>query len=250
MNSRNQLYKFLEHKNMPLTKILENKPDDTEAQRKFKEASGGNVIGYKGVGEDYYSINAGNRADILEGIVDDRGRIRNQIGDRIRMKRDMVDDNLNNGCSAGLHIGSHDYADSWGGSGGHLMVIEFSPEHAVSVPSCSSYAKLRVCEYTVVDESTDRRKLPDGLYGADMYHRDDAIIAYLYKKWGKGKRPLFHKMQNKFQGLTFDELQDTLDVHNCSDGGPHWDDELGEYVVLRSGSTNTSGLEDPDDDIG
>jgi hypothetical protein len=211
MNSREQLYKFLEHEHMPLH-------------------ADGCSIGYKGVGKDYYSISSGNPDHILEGVVDAQGRIRNQVGDKIRMKRGMVDDNLNNGCSAGLHIGSHNYADSWGGSEGHLMTVKFKPEDAVSVPECSSYQKLRVCAYEVIAENTDRRKLDDGLYEHPEEDRGCDIMTYLHNKWNKGKSPTLAKAQRKFPNLSVMELEEVLDDHEC-EGGIYWNDKTNNMEI-------------------
>ena len=129
---REQAYNFIAHTGMPMT---EN----------------GNLIGYKGVSDDY--------KDKYSGKFD------NSVGQVLRMSRTDVDDNPNNGCSAGFHVGSHDYADSWAGSDGRLMIVEYSPTDIVSVPDESGYGKLRVCEYKVIAESTNRSKLNNGSYG-------------------------------------------------------------------------------------
>ena len=66
-----------------------------------------------------------------------------------------MDDNKDRHCSHGLHIGSYDYADGWAGSDGRLLLVEFDPQDAVSVPTDCSFQKLRVCKYTVVADLTD-----------------------------------------------------------------------------------------------
>lgn len=224
MNSREQLYKFLEHENMPLTED-------------------GNVIGYKGVQEDYYSVHGGTNSALIQGKHNASGQIFNGEGCTIEMVRDQVDDNINHGCSAGLHIGSHNYADSWGHNG-KLMIVEFNPKDAVSVPHCSSYEKLRVCKYTVVGESTDRQKLNEGLYGHSGEERGNEIMDYLWRKWRKGKRPSFRKLTRKFPGINTGELNDALQTHGEYDAGLHWEDELNEYVIIQSGQKDY-----PDDDL-
>jgi hypothetical protein len=129
---RKQAYNFIAHSGMPMT---EN----------------GNIIGYKGVRDDY--------KDKYSGKFD------NSVGQVLRMSRTDVDDNPNNGCSSGFHVGSHDYADSWAGSDGRLMIVEYSPTDIVSVPDESGYGKLRVSEYKVIAESSSRSKLNNGSYG-------------------------------------------------------------------------------------
>jgi hypothetical protein len=67
-----------------------------------------------------------------------------------------------------LHIGSYDYANSWAGDGGKLLLVEFDPQDAVSVPDDSSFQKLRVAKYKVVADITDTRKeLEKAVYEAN-----------------------------------------------------------------------------------
>jgi len=176
-NSREQGYKFIEHSNMPITHE-------------------GNVIGYKGVSEEYKDIYS--------------GRFDNSIGSTHEMPRTMVDDNVDHGCSAGFHIGTFQYADSWGHNG-KLMQVEFSPKDIVSVPSCSQYAKLRVCKYTVVGECFDRAPLADGLYGIDADNpQTKKLKKYLRKRWKKNKTPTLHKIAGKFPQLNSNDIHNTL----------------------------------------
>ena len=114
----NELYTFLEHKNMPVT------PE-------------GNFLAYKGVNQDF--------TDKYSGKFD------NSVGQTLEMKRNAVCDDADQGCSAGFHAGSYEYAKGWaGGSGGHLMVVEIDPSDVVSVPLCSDCQKLRTAKYKVV----------------------------------------------------------------------------------------------------
>ena len=112
----NELYAFLEHKNMPLT------PD-------------GNFLAYKGVRNDFTDWHSGSCP--------------NKVGDVNEMPRRNVCDNANIGCSDGFHAGSLDYARQYG-NGGHLMVVEIDPSDVVSVPLDCDQQKLRTCKYKVV----------------------------------------------------------------------------------------------------
>ena len=122
-NSREQAYNFISQQGMPLTES-------------------GNIIGYKGVADNYRDKHS--------------GKFDNSVGQSHSMPRINVDDNPNNGCSSGFHIGSHEYADNWASSDGRLMIVEYSPEDIVSVPEEYGYGKLRVCKYKVVGESESR----------------------------------------------------------------------------------------------
>lgn len=128
--SINELYKFLEHREMTLTER-------------------GTVIGYKGVRSDYYSI-MGNTATIMvSGQTDTGGHILNKVGENVRCERSCVCDDYRQGCSPGLHIGSLEYAKGWGP---RVMVVEFDPADVVSVPDDCNCQKLRACAYQVVGE--------------------------------------------------------------------------------------------------
>jgi hypothetical protein len=138
-NSVNELYSFLSYKSLP------NTPE-------------GKVLGYKGVQGDGWS-NTGNADTIvLQGKTNERHQILNEVGSTIEVQRRSVDDNKDNHCSYGLHIGSYDYANGWAGSDGRLLVVEFDPEDAVSVPTDCNFQKLRVCKYKVISDITDSRK--------------------------------------------------------------------------------------------
>jgi hypothetical protein len=125
-----ELYKFLEHKNMPIT------PD-------------GNFLAYKGVQSDYFSRTAGTTI-VIEGKVVD-GKIYNGIGQVIEVERNSVCDDKNMGCSSGLHAGSVEYATDFG-RGGRVVIVEINPADVVSVPDDCNCQKLRTCRYKVVAE--------------------------------------------------------------------------------------------------
>ena len=138
-NSVEELYTFLGYKSLPIT------PE-------------GKVLGYKGVQEDYWS-NTGNADTIvLQGKTNERHQILNEVGATIEVQRRCVDDNKDNHCSFGLHIGSYDYASGWSGCDGKLLLVEFDPQDAVSVPTDCSFQKLRVSKYKVVADLTDSKQ--------------------------------------------------------------------------------------------
>jgi hypothetical protein len=83
------------------------------------------------------------------------GKFDNHPGVTNEMPRNKVSDNINEGCSYGFHVGSFEYAKTFG-SGGHLMLCEVNPADVVSVPLDCSHQKCRVCEYTVLREYTDK----------------------------------------------------------------------------------------------
>jgi KTSC domain len=124
----NELYKFLEHKYLPIT-------------------DNGNFIAYKGIGKDWYSITSGS-INLIKGKVLN-GRIYNGVGEEIECPRNAVDDNKEVACSYGLHAGSVEYAASFARSG-QVVIVEINPKDVVSIPTDCSYQKLRTCAYKVV----------------------------------------------------------------------------------------------------
>ena len=139
-----ELYSFLEHKNMPLT------PE-------------GNFLAYKGVDGDF--------KDFWSHKFD------NSVGQTLEMRRNGVCDNANQGCSAGFHAGSYDYAKGYASNGGNLMVVEIDPSDVVSVPYDCECQKLRTSKYKVVShyETIDAPPLEHDLYESaySMGYDDD-----------------------------------------------------------------------------
>ncbi len=131
-NSVEELYDFLSYKSLAI--------DDD-----------GYVVGYKGVCSDGWSQSGNTQTVVLQGETNERGQIMNRVGDTIEVQRRSVDDNRQNQCSHGLHIGSYDYANSWA-SGGKLLLVRFNPRDAVSVPQDCECQKLRVCKYEILEE--------------------------------------------------------------------------------------------------
>jgi len=156
-NSVDQLYTFLSYKSLPLTET-------------------GNIIGYKGVDTDFYSKHGNKNTIVITGNVDANGRILNKIGETIEVARNSVDDNKDNHCSHGLHIGSYDYAKDWAGNNGHLMMVEFNPSDAVSVPTDCNFQKLRVSKYKVIGEVPfERIKETEAPLNEPYYNTDEEI---------------------------------------------------------------------------
>ena len=154
-NSVNELYTFLSYRSLPIT------PD-------------GYFLAYKGVKNDFYSKSGNKDTVVVSGIVNQAGEICNKVGEVIEVARRSVDDNKENHCSFGLHVGSYDYANSWAGNDGRLLVVEVDPADAVSVPTDCQFQKLRVSKYRVVSDITpERQEIPDAVYNGSDDVDDD-----------------------------------------------------------------------------
>jgi len=117
-----ELYGFLQHKNLPIT-------DD------------GHFLAYKAVRENYM--------DKFSGTFD------NNVGNVMEMPRNKVDDVASNTCSVGFHVGALEYAGPGGAyhnSSDRVIIVKVNPKDAVSVPTDHSAQKLRVCRYEVIGE--------------------------------------------------------------------------------------------------
>lgn len=92
----------------------------------------GDIAAWKGVNDDLYDIRTGT---IYNGHLDKE----------IRVDRSEVDDNTDNTCSYGLHVGSKEYATMWGN---RLLAVTLNPKDVVAVPKDYDGAKMRCCAYT------------------------------------------------------------------------------------------------------
>jgi hypothetical protein len=138
-SSVRQLYDFLSYKELPIT-------DD------------GCFLAYKGLCSDMWSISGNLKTKVIKGSVDASGRILNTVGTEIEVRRWDVDDNRENHCSFGLHVGSLDYANGF--SQGHVVVVKVNPKDVVSVPSDYNCQKCRVSAYKVIDSFETEIKAP------------------------------------------------------------------------------------------
>ena len=71
------------------------------------------------------------------------------------LKRSEVDDNSNNVCSHGYHVGGLDYSGPGGtynDSGDKVVIVKVHPKNVVSVPTDYSHGKCRVTEYLVLSD--------------------------------------------------------------------------------------------------
>lgn len=109
-----QLWDFLQHKNIPLT------PE-------------GCFLAYKGVKEDYTDCHSGSFV--------------NKPGAEHKMARNRISDDPAVACHQGFHVGSLDYAH---GFGARTVICQIDPQHVVCVPNDSGQGKMRVCQYLVI----------------------------------------------------------------------------------------------------
>ena len=200
-NCRQQAYNFIKHSGMPMTET-------------------GNLIGYKGVAHNY--------KDKYSGKFD------NSVGQVLSMPRSNVDDNPNNGCSSGFHVGSHDYADSWAGEDGRLMTVEYSPTDIVSVPNESGFGKLRVTKYKVIAENTNRTKLNSGGYGMTSVDSNalfdwlDARVSHIHDD---SVPVTFREVRHAFPQVTMSDIRDCIIDQSHYHPDFTFDSDVNDYTI-------------------
>jgi hypothetical protein len=158
-------YDWCSHKGLPIT------PD-------------GYLVGYKGVavysGESTTDkmgrpLQDGDLVDKWTG-----NSFRNNVADECGMNRRGVSDDCGQGCAAGLHVGTFQYASDWAGCGGKVVLVKFDPADIVSVPTDCEFSKMRVSGYTVIGIARDiieEEVYEDELFDDDLAY--DEIDDYL-----------------------------------------------------------------------
>lgn len=130
--SVNQLWGFLQHKNIPLTED-------------------GCFLAYKSIRSDYKDHHSGT--------------IGNKIGTINEMPRNQISDDPNVACHDGFHVGALGYAKTFGTGECILVVCKVDPKDVVCVPFDSRQEKMRVCRYEVVGHYGS--ELPSTTYKAE-----------------------------------------------------------------------------------
>ena len=217
-SSVRELYDFLAYKELPITED-------------------GFFIAYKGVASNGLSVHGNTKTKVLQGIVDDNGKIQNNVGDTIEVKRWDVDDNRDNGCSFGLHVGSMNYATTWGEK---TLVVKINPADVVSVPTDCSCQKCRVSKYEVIDSFeneiksaiTDSEGNPmESVESAEYEDFLRSIDQFCIEQMNEGLRYL--RVRAIQETGDFEERPSRVRVlDGLNELGYYWDkDSDGEYVV-------------------
>lgn len=128
-----ELYGFLEVSKLPITET-------------------GYFVAYKAVSEDY--------TDYYSGTMD------NSVGAKPTMPRNLVDEDKNRTCSAGLHFAAYEYASAFVRNSGHLMAVVIDPADVVAIPSDYNNQKGRASTYEILEEIKNKA---DTLTGTPLY---------------------------------------------------------------------------------
>ena len=218
-SSVRELYEFLSYKELPLTED-------------------GCFLAYKGLDSNFWSISGNKETKVISGEVNSSGKIFNGVGEKIEVRRWDVDDNRDNHCSFGLHVGSLDYARGF--SQGTVVVVKINPKDVVSVPSDCKCQKCRVSAYEVVSVfeqeitapvvDADNNPIEDES-NASRSEFIDRVANYLNTKAEKGfDQVSVRSIRNSFSP-EYPDLNRVLDAIDSL--GHFWvDSEDGKIVLL------------------
>lgn len=131
-----------------LEKTLSLSKENAEALFLFVESKGlpisedGDLLAWKVVNSNYKDKHT--------------GKVDNSVGVTVpEIPRSLCDSSRENPCSLGYHVGNLAYSGPQGtfqGSGDKTVIVKFNPSNVVSVPSDVRQNKIRVTQYTVVED--------------------------------------------------------------------------------------------------
>lgn len=150
-------------------------------RNKFGIDDKGYVVGYKSVyaNDDGTFRPTRKGPGIVDGVEVTDGYLNQRVGSVVEMARSQVVHDPSVGCSVGLHISNYDYAASF--SGDTMLRVSVNPRDIVSVPTDSSFQKVRASRYTVVEAT------PKSTYTYDenefYYGEDDEDEVEFYEDY-------------------------------------------------------------------
>ena len=140
------------------------------AEGNFTITPEGNILGYKAVEKtapewrtDLEEVYVPSRRGegVVNGIDVPGDKYIEQVpGDVVEMPRSRVLNEPSQMCGDGLHIGTYNYAKTFMGADGTVMLVEFSPRDIVSLPDGNASWKLRVCRYKVIGSVDEPLEVP------------------------------------------------------------------------------------------
>lgn len=93
------------------------------------------------------------------------GKVHYPDGAVVTMRRNSIDES-GTPCSKGLHIGTLEYASTFGGPDAVMIMVKVNPRDIVSLPDGDTAWKLRTCRLEVIKE------VPKEAYCATLYNND------------------------------------------------------------------------------
>lgn len=166
----------------------------------------GHFLAYKRVRDNYF--------DVHSGTMD------NSVGKILQMPRNMVDEDKNRTCSAGLHFCSYDYLAHFGGE--RIMVLKINPRDVVAIPADYNNSKGRTCRYEVVDElPVNEYRMPERTidndytdkYGSGGAWSEPEVVEDWEESWEESDYSEEDDIQAQIDFLTPDEVSEILELY-------------------------------------
>jgi hypothetical protein len=105
----------------------------------------GYIVAFKGVNQDYTDCHTGT--------------VSNVVGSIHSMTRNTVDDDWGKACSEGFHVGTREFATSFGKK---VVIVKLDPADFVATDGIS--CKMRCCKYEVIGEDVPEQPDPSPVY--------------------------------------------------------------------------------------
>lgn len=148
------LVSFLEKLLQNPSKLAQETLYDWLSSRPFTITADGDLIAYKGVDSappeaEHEFESCFNGPAIVNGIEydpEDGDGVPQSVGDFIELPRSEVDPDQYIACSHGLHVGTYEFARSYGDA---LLMVVVNPRDVVGVPTRTLAEKVRVCRYRI-----------------------------------------------------------------------------------------------------
>lgn len=198
-----------------LEKILANPNEHSRTQawdwlraHDFTITDDGDIIGYKGVYgshsvEGYEGVGTSSQRGhaIVDGV-EMNGYIPYPVGAVVEMPRSEVMHDPRSSCSAGLHVGTFEYAKSYAKK--EMIEVLVNPRDIVSVPTDGGGGKVRVCRLKVVGPVTKPHDNPLRDKLAEKPAQSEAVGVAV-----KEKKPEAETTQSKAQSTSERVLRPT-----------------------------------------
>jgi len=180
----------------------------------------GHFLAYKRVRSNYFDVHSGS--------------MDNSVGNVLEMPRNLVDEDKNRTCSAGLHFCSYGYLSSFGGD--RIMILKINPADVVAIPADYNNSKGRTCKYEVVDELPldEYSKLPSTpitddyspAYGKKGGWDEPEVAAALDEEeegsdweesWEESWEDSEASLEEEVESLSSDEVEDIVELYKAGD---------------------------------
>jgi len=169
-------------------KLFDNPSEDAIDQlysylvkNEFPICEDGDFIAYRKVRNDYKDFHT--------------GKFDNSVGTTVKMNREDVDNDPFTTCSRGLHAANWEYVTKhYYPNEGRIVAMKINPANVVSIPVDYNNAKMRVCEFFVLedvqeqysgskaykmDSSSEEEKFAnicsDGINGCEVLHHNKPV---------------------------------------------------------------------------